>query len=108
MKPAGRERDIEIAKLKGIKVNEDDFFLSIPYWSTNRNDAWELEKEMINDGLVLTITIEKIPVNKYLVLLTLSYPHKTKSIISMLQVIDESLDKAVADCVSQAYIIWKQ
>lgn len=130
MKPVGRERDIEIAKLKeSLFYLKVDIFKNrqvrcekppfpgaipytnmgiVPYWSTDRNAAWELEKEIINDGYVLIITYEKIPISRYIVLLTISNPHNTKTVVHMLQTVNEDLNKAIADCVSQAWIIWKE
>ena len=63
IKPVGRERDIQIAKLKGYEVGffpseeyEKDFFhwyadeegnrTEILFYSTNRNDVWELFGEL--------------------------------------------------------------
>jgi hypothetical protein len=40
----GRERDIEIAKLKGLSGQKHP--IKVKKWSTSRNDAWELWDEL--------------------------------------------------------------
>lgn len=111
MKAAGRERDIEIAKLKGyvffkwydLKVrsydnkryayaNEHkDSIVTIKHWSTKRHFAWELWDELPKiKGFQEFKDFRTYPCS----------------------IIVEELDwiggEDFADCVSQAYIIWRQ
>lgn len=45
----GRKRDKLIASLRNMQSELDCAGHSIPYWSTNRNDAWELWDELPRD-----------------------------------------------------------
>lgn len=108
MKP-GRERDIEIAKLKRLivhycawglgiwecydEIDEDGssgFMSKLPEWSTDRNAAWELFDEL------------PAPMFK-------EYP-KGDDRICQLRIGSNLIvyGKDFADCVSQVWIIWKE
>jgi hypothetical protein len=114
MKPAGRERDIEIAKLKGWKpyYAEGIFLDGIRVvdvrgtkqiidaktisWSTDRNAAWELWDE---------IKVDKFYQEAFM-------DGKIIGCVVMLQIDGEfscyGQGKDFADCVSQAWITWKE
>ncbi len=97
MKPVGREKDIEIAHLKRpFRYKEGDYFLDgkpLLHWSTNRNDAWELWDELP-------------PIKEYRqnggyheVMFLCGKDALTNHIFK---------GKDFADCVSQAWITWKE
>ena len=108
--PIGPERNIQIAKLKGYKhihnnaymgKNINASMLFFPHWSTNRNDAWELEKEMVDDGVGIQLRYGRhISNGEYYVHLAFNG--------KMFTVTRKTLDEAIADCVSQAWITWKE
>ena len=106
MKPVGLERNIEIAKLKGNVRQHPRFCIPIiipkgekvhdeaprnwkpvSEWSTNRNDAWELWDELPKARFY-----EERCDGSYVVII--------KDIVT--------IGKDFADCVSQAWIKWKQ
>lgn len=128
MKLAGRERDIEIAGLKGIKkisqsseryetgLDQSDYFLYyipsgkpwrthtidaklLPHWSTDRDSAWELLKELHEAERLDVGTIE-IEFNEH----WLNLESKWKGWKFASSVSKHGLDGAFADCVSQAWI----
>jgi hypothetical protein len=127
MKPAGRERDIEIRILKDIRPHingeckdpnnihsiDPEWNLEIcshcvnKSWSTNRNDAWELEKEFIEDGFEYHLWVEKTGEYNYRATILVhkgnSYPFPI--LRGELQTTPE---EAIADCVSQAWLKRKE
>ena len=126
--PVGRERDIQIHVLKGFcdhdfviqtslataehyeckYCKESVYFLDEAYtnWSTNRNDAWELEKEFIEEDCEVHLWIEKLDVHNYRAFFNIR-----KAEIYPIHLIKSGLhttpEEAIADCVSQAWITWK-
>lgn len=87
MKPVGRKRDLQIGKYKGF--TED--------WSTNRNKAWELWDEL--DEKCFQIFFSKSDKGYCLDVL-----FRSKIEGGHIQ----SHGKDFADCVSQAWITWKE
>lgn len=114
MKPAGRERDIEIAELRDYKIGstsqgsvitskgiisktgeaiwgrKNGWPITCKHWSTNRDHAWELWDDMTKDGSYLKYEQE----NDDLHYVSFKGGNKISG-------------KDFADCVSQAWLIWK-
>lgn len=111
MKLVGRERDYQISELKGYKpgygnlagIRRHCHFKPssgsdpLPRWSTNRNDAWELWDELKRNLNKVNYTY---------------YKHQTLEEITILIVPGKKsltfYGKDFADCVSQAWIAWKE
>ncbi len=109
MKPAGRERDKQIAELKGLQfVNEKyitgagDLIPASLHYSTSWNDAKELLIEMY--GYIYHPMTLDIQIGKGWVGIS-SYNHKVKVVAHFK---GEDVDKAIADAASQAWIKWKE
>jgi hypothetical protein len=85
----GRERDIEIAKLKGLSGQKHP--IKVKNWSTNRNDAWELWDELRNE-------------------FSHCMHYSIESNVDYIEIagMDTIKGKDFADCVSQAWIKWKE
>ena len=104
MKPAGRERDKQVGILKGFKVTHPEWHGIYPHeaknikeWSTNRNTAWELWDELKNKFHKATY-METSYGQGHHIYLTDCCEFNIK--------IKEGKD--FADCVSQAWIQWKE
>lgn len=120
MKPAGRERDKQIAELKEInygchKENKRHNWIGKicatcglafgkrykKNWSTSWNDAKELEQEMVDNGCAVYAYAKKLHSNSYFVRFQIEK-------MPTIQVSNNNLDEAIADVVSQAWIKWKE
>lgn len=136
MKPAGRERDIEIAKLKGLNpktvqqlidekifashminsttdiwifvkhpvIYNRKYWIFCPHYSTNRNDAWELWDELRKKKITLNFSEAKNDKESILIV----WLKSGKTIPSIRENTLIIIGKDFADCVSQAWIKWKE
>jgi hypothetical protein len=110
IKPVGRERDRQIAKLTEI-VFYDYYQGPIPYYSTSLQDAWPLWEEMKESPEIHNMLIEWSDRAKLNRDLNLSEPEDKPIAIELwigdgLREIDYE-GKTEADAISGAWLMWR-
>jgi hypothetical protein len=106
-----RSRDVEIAKLKswhtirplsvGLKGWSEDGYNFLPEWSTDRNAAWELLNEMLETGYIVEIKLVKRKDENF-------YAVHFRGVCIAITSSKGTIDRAFADCISQAWIKWME